>query len=77
MQILTTVTQKGQITLPKKFRDSLEIKSYGKVIVEATTNYLKVYPAEDILDLAGSLIPKKRKQSLKARQKIEKNYHRI
>ena len=36
MQFITTVTQKGQITLPIAFRRQLKINPYSKVIVELT-----------------------------------------
>lgn len=77
MQVLTTVTQKGQITLPKNFRDSLKIKSYSRVIIENANSHIKIYPTEDIIDLAGSLIPIKTRPILKSREKFEKNYKRI
>jgi len=72
-----TVTQKGQITIPKKLRDSLNIKSYGIVQLELSDDHIKITPTEDILDLAGTLPPKTTKEILKARDQFEKTYRRI
>ncbi|MBI2641003.1 AbrB/MazE/SpoVT family DNA-binding domain-containing protein [Candidatus Roizmanbacteria bacterium] len=76
MQFTTTVTQKGQVTLPKKMRESLNIHEYDKVFVEAGKDHIKIKPAEDILDLAGKFHKKMRKSILKAREYMEKNYKR-
>jgi len=77
MQQITTVTQKGQITIPKKLRDEFAIGKYSKVILEKSKNFIKITPAKDILDLAGSFIPKKVKSVLEAREAMEKKYKRI
>ena len=81
MQFITTVTQKGQITLPITFRKQLNINPYGKVILELTPNKkaIKLKATEDILDLAGTFIPRvnKKKSALEARKYMENNYKRI
>ena len=78
MQIITTVTQKGQVTLPKKMREILGINEYDKVFVEADKDHIKIKPTEDILDLAGKYKKKmKKKPILKAREQMEKNYKRF
>lgn len=79
MQVVTTVTQKGQITLPKLLRQAVGINKYDKVLVQADKNYLIVKPTKDILDLAGSLTPKinKNRSPLEARKVLEKSYKRI
>ncbi|MDP3955607.1 MAG: AbrB/MazE/SpoVT family DNA-binding domain-containing protein [bacterium] len=77
MDVITTVTQKGQITLPKNMREKLGIKKYGKVHLRVAGNYLAVRPVKDILDLAGSFRPVRGKSLLKAREKMEKNYRRF
>ncbi len=73
---LTTVTQKGQVTLPKKLRDKVGIKKLDKVRIEQGNGYLKVIPTQDILEFAGIFKPKAGKSVLKARQKLEQNYLR-
>ena len=77
MQIITTVTQKGQVTLPKKMREILGINEYDKVFVEAGKDHIKIKPAEDILDLIGKFKIKNKKPLLKAREQMEKHYKRF
>lgn len=77
MQIITTITQKGQITIPKYLRDKYRIEEYTKVTIEEENDHLKIIPTKDILDLAGIFKPKKKKSVLKARRAFETNYNRI
>lgn len=77
MPFASTVTQKGQITIPKDLREMLSIQKYSRVRFQAEKNYLKVFPEEDILDLAGKYKPKTKKSVLKAREKFEKTYQRF
>lgn len=77
MQIFTSITQKGQITIPKKLRQKVGFSTYSKVYLEAGENFIKVIPTDDILDLAGQFKPKKKKGILKARQEMDKNYNRV
>lgn len=53
MQTMTTITQKGQITLPKKMRDMFGMDQFDKVIVKIENDHIAIKPSEDILDLAG------------------------
>lgn len=79
MQVITTVTQKGQVTLPKQLRDLVGIDKYDKVIVEAGKNHIKIKPTFDLLDIAGTFNPRKNKGKsvLKAREYMEKHYKRF
>ena len=80
MQVLTTtVTQKGQVTLPKKIRDKLGIFPNSKVVVSASGGSVKIKPVgPDILELAGTFkIPKGAPGILEAREFMEKNYSRF
>ncbi|OGC51696.1 hypothetical protein A2982_03435 [candidate division WWE3 bacterium RIFCSPLOWO2_01_FULL_39_13] len=77
MTYVTTVTQKGQITLPKTIRDNLGIKIYDKVKIEAFGKNIKVVPTHDILDIAGKFKSKGNKSILLARESLEKNYERV
>lgn len=76
MIFLTSVTQKGQITLPKKFREKLAISAYDTVGVRIVRDHIQVMPKKDVLDLAGSIKIKPMPSALKAREKIEKKYQR-
>ena len=80
MQILTTtVTQKGQVTLPKLMRDMLNILPNSKVIVSLAKESIRIKPVgPDILELAGTFkIPKGSPGVLEARELMEKNYSRF
>lgn len=77
MQFITTVTQKGQVTLPKKMRDKLGIHKYDRVYLKIERNVVKIQPAKDILDLAESFRPVSKKPLLKAREVMERKYKRI
>ena len=73
----TTITQKGQVTIPKKLRVRYSLESYDAVIVEPAEGYIKIIPGKDILSIAGTFKPKKHKPLLKAREKLEENYKRV
>lgn len=74
---LVTVTQKGQVTLPKKYRDILKIKTRSAVKIVPSGDHLKIYPTVDILDLAGKFSAPKGMTALKAREYMEKHYKRV
>jgi len=72
----TTITQKGQITIPKKFREKFNIKPYSKLHLETARDHIKITPVVDILDLAGKYKPIKKKSVLRAREEMERAYRR-
>ena len=77
MQVITTVTQKGQITLPKNLRDKFKITPYDRVVISHGKRFIKVSPTHDILDLAGTFKPKKGLSVMAAREAFERNYKRV
>lgn len=77
MQVISTVTQKGQVTIPKNIREAVGISEYDKVLVAASKHYVKIIPTRDILDFAGSFSPRRKKPLLKARESFERKYHRF
>lgn len=79
MQVITTVTQKGQVTLPKQLRKKFGIDKYDRVSIEAKQDYIKIKPTFDLLDIAGTFHPRKNrnKTALDAREYIEKHYKRF
>lgn len=78
MQLVTTITQKGQVTIPKPLREKFGIKSFSKLYIEDEGSSIKITPSYDILDLAGKLKPLGRKKSvLSARSELENSYKRV
>ncbi|OQX00624.1 hypothetical protein BWK69_01075 [Candidatus Parcubacteria bacterium A4] len=78
MNYSTTITQKGQITIPKKIRDILKLVPSQKVIIgiEENGKEAKLKAAEDFLEIAKKIKVKKRINVLKAREYMEKHYER-
>ncbi len=76
---LATVTQKGQVTLPKKMRDKVSISPNSKVLVSVSDGSVKIEPVgPDISDMAGMFkLPKGALGIVEARKQIERNYKRF
>lgn len=79
MTYSTTITQKGQITIPKPIRDVLDLEEGKKLEIELDRRKkeIRIRPAPDILDLAGKFKLKKKINVLKAREAMEKRYERV
>ena len=75
----TTITRKGQITIPKKLRDTLGLSPDKKILLEfeSEKKELKLKPHPDILDLAGTFVPKRKVDVLKAREALDRFYERV
>ena len=75
----TTITKKGQITIPKEIREILKLEEGKKLEVEfeKKKKEIKIRAVPDILDLAGTFKPKKKINVLKAREAMEKIYERV
>lgn len=71
MQI-TTVTAKGQITLPAEIRKKRGIKPGDKIQVVEEKGEIKVAPIPDFFSLRGSLKSEKKYDRKKARKAIGK-----
>lgn len=78
MTYSTTMTQKGQITIPKEVRDAMNFKTSSKIIINFDPKQKKVTvdQAPDLFELAGTFKIKKRINVLKAREAMEKFYER-
>ena len=80
MSFITTVTTKGQITLPKNIRDFLGLYPKTRVTVnlDERNRAVKFEPIVNFLDFAGCLndkVPKeKRMDAVEARAYMEKHY---
>ena len=49
----STITRKGQVTIPKRFRDSLRLRANDKVIFVQREDALILKPVKGIRDLRG------------------------
>ncbi len=77
MTYSTTITQKGQITIPKEIRDVLKINKGEKLLIEfeEKNGEIIIKPTLDILDIAGTF--QVNNNVLKARDKFENKYERL
>ena len=78
MTYQTTVTRKGQITIPKEFRDRLGLDRIRRVTVEMKPagDGLQVKPALDFLEVARKIKIRRKLDPVKARAFMEKHYER-
>jgi len=78
MTYQTTITTKGQVTIPKAFRDLLQLDKYDKVVVELEKNgkSLKLSPSGDFLAIARKIKTKKKGNPLAGRDAMERSYER-
>ena len=73
----TTITRKGQITLPKALLSYLGLQAMKRVKIQVKPKKtIKITPLPDILDLAGKYQPKKKFNAVELREKLEKTYER-
>lgn len=73
----TTITQKGQLTIPKNLREKFGIETRDKLFIQESTDHIKIFPTQDILDMAGKFKPKTKKPISAARKELEKRYRRF
>lgn len=78
MTYQTTITTKGQMTIPKVFRDMLGLGRTRRVSVEyqPKDQSIKVKLALDFLEVARKIKVKRKMDVLKAREFMERNYER-
>lgn len=66
----TTLTQKGQITIPIEIRKYLGIKSREKVAFSRLNDQVTISPARDFLSLKGSVKSSKKYSNKETDKKI-------
>ncbi len=78
MTYTITITQKGQITIPKRIRDTLGLTKTDKVAVSFSNKakLIQIKPIRDFLTVAKELKISEKIDSVKARELMEKNYER-
>jgi AbrB family looped-hinge helix DNA binding protein len=74
---ITTVTQKGQITLPIAMRKKANIGKNHRVEVKYHQGKITVEPVLDFFSLAGSIKPVPGKSVMDARAEMEEHYERF
>ena len=83
LQVITTLTQKWQMTLPKEVREVLGLKKPGKVqlLIDRKEKTIKIKTKPSFLKLAGILPSKnfkgERLDLSKVRDYLEKAYQRL
>lgn len=79
MLLQSTITQKGQVTIPKRIRDILLVKPYEKVQfkVDPVTHVVVLEPVQNILTLKNFLRKKSKVNTLDTKKNIEDNYKRL
>lgn len=76
---LSTVTQKGQVTIPVYFRNKFGLKVNSRVSFVEKKGEIVIKKEPDLVDLAGTFKPKKNVgvDSLVAREYMETHYERV
>lgn len=70
--MITTVTQKGQVTIPVEIRRKLKVTTGQKISFEEKNGQVVIRPVPDFLTLMGSLKTKKKYNKKKAHEAIGK-----
>ena len=79
MPYQTTITQKGQITIPKAIRDTLSLDRYKNLSIEIRKNKkeITIRPVPDFLKIAKKIRVKKKLDPVKGREYMETHYERL
>lgn len=82
MTYTTTISKKGQITIPKALREFLELKGTPRIILEPDRKekkrkVIKIELAPDFLEIAKNIKVKKIMDATKTREYMEKFYERV
>jgi AbrB family looped-hinge helix DNA binding protein len=79
MTYQTTITKKGQVTVPKAVRDALNIKLGSKVDLtfDEKKKTVKIKPLPSLKDIAGRFKVKNPKNAVEMRAYMERHYRRV
>lgn len=67
---IVSITDQGQITIPKIFRDIANIGIRGKAIISPKGDALIVKPISNFFSLKGAVKPKNRPENFKEMRKM-------
>jgi AbrB family looped-hinge helix DNA binding protein len=72
-ELVTTVTQKGQVTIPSQIRQALDLKARDKVVFTLEEGEARLRPAtRSLLDGFGAVKPRQRPEDFrKVRRETE------
>ncbi len=68
-----TITEKGQITIPKKIRDALNLKPSDKIIFVRRGNAIILKPVADVINIRGVLKTEKSQDASEVREQTQQN----
>lgn len=75
-EFISTITQRGQVTIPTEVRQLLGLKARDKVAFEIDNNQVKLVPAKFTLESAyGSVKPFRRPEDFKEISRAAKEDH--
>lgn len=74
MMQVVSITQQGQITIPKLIRDNLKIELVSKALVSQKGDSIVVKPIIDFFSLEGSVKPKRKPEDFKSMRKAFINH---
>lgn len=79
MPYQTTITKKGQITIPKEIREILKLEGGKKLEIELEKKKkeIRIKPTYDFLKIAREIKVRKKIDPVKVREFMEKFYERI
>lgn len=79
MSYQTTITKKGQLTLPKKVREALGLRTGDRVVLEPDPAHkkIKITPLPSLEKLAGSFRVTSSRNPVEIRKEMEKTYTRV
>lgn len=70
MPHITTITQKGQVTIPAEIRKYLGIEPRTKILFSFHNEHVVISPAHDFMNLRGSVKSKKKYSDEKADKEV-------
>lgn len=79
MTYQTTITRKGQMTIPKKLREALGLELGRQVLLEPDIKgqRVKIVQVPSLRSLAGSFRPQKTYDPVVLRKRMERHYKRV